>query len=94
MKDKTVVGRLHCPGCPMEVYLVNDEGVEGSPENDRLQSHNYHGSTNKCRSCTSGFESRRQQGKFFQEELLRPTPCNHEPIVNNHCLCGATLKLA
>lgn len=94
MKDKTFVGRVHCPGCPMEVGLVNDKGVDGLPANDRLESHNYHGSVDECRSCTRGFKSRRQQGKFFQEDSPRPVPCDHKPIVNNHCLCGATLKLA
>ncbi|MBI5400954.1 MAG: hypothetical protein HZB12_02475 [Candidatus Yonathbacteria bacterium] len=66
MKDKTHVGYVVCPGCPMKVSLINDEGVDGSPANDRLVSHNYHGKNEQCRSHTILYKSRRQQGQVIQ----------------------------
>lgn len=97
MIDKTVVGYVHCPCCPIKVRLLNEEGIGGSPEKDHLEGHKFHGSDEKCRSFTLTFKSHRQHKKHFREtvQLSSMGKCSHlryRPALHGgKCPCGTLM---
>lgn len=97
MIDKSVVGYVHCPCCPMRVRLLNEKGIEGPPEKDRLEGHKYHDSDDQCRSYTLTLKSYRQHKKHFREvyEPIELGKCNHfhyRPATHGgKCPCGTVM---
>lgn len=94
-ENSTVVGYVKCSCCSMKVYLLNDAGLQGLPKDDYLKIHQRHiphdADETHCPSRRIKYRSSRRQGEFFELDPPRPISCDHAPLINGRCICGANL---
>lgn len=90
--SKILVGYIKCSGCSMQVNLLNNDGIHGSPEKDYLERHRRHNPQTPDEQCCPSvglrLKSRRSSGEFFREAPTHSV-CDHLPLASGRCICGA-----
>lgn len=66
--DTKIVGYVPCTMCPINVRLLNDDGIKGCPTKDRLEQHDNHIPGAPCKSSTLRYVSRRAPGMIHKED--------------------------
>lgn len=92
--NKIRVGYIRCCCCSMQVSLLNNEGIHGSPEKDYIERHRRHNPQTPDEQCCPSFKvtlkSRRFRGEFLREAPARNV-CDHLPLASGNCLCGVAV---